>query len=142
MLNLMYLQNRNVQVAIKVNGELTRRTDVQDVVMQGTVWLSLMFTSSIDRLNKIILSQEKLQYHYKEDTNDPLGIRDMVDDTLGVSKCSSTAVPLNSVINSFVESQRPTLSGEKSVVIHAVKKSKCHTSCPDLKVHKEGILAI
>ena len=135
MLSLMYLQNRNIQVALKVNGELTRRTDVQDVIMQGTVWSSLMCTSSLDRLNKIILSEEELQYHYKGDKNVPIGIRGMVDDTLGVSKCGSTSVHLNSIINSFIESQRLTLSGEKSVVIHVGKKSKCHTSCPDLKVH-------
>ena len=121
MISLMYLQNRNVQVAIKVNGELTRRADVQDVVMQGTVWSSLMCTSSLDRLNKIIMSQEELQYHYKGDKNVPIGIRGMVDDTLGVSKCGSTAVQLNSVVNSFIESQRLTLSGEKSVVIHVGK---------------------
>ena len=64
MLSLMLLQNRNVKVAIKVNGELTRRTHVQDVVMQGTVWSSLMCTSSLDRLNKIVLSKEDLKYHY------------------------------------------------------------------------------
>ena len=60
----------------------------------------------------------------------------MVDDTLGVQKCGSPSIKLNSVINSFIESQRLTLSEEKSVVIHVGKKSKCKTTCPELKVHK------
>ena len=68
-----------MKVAIKVNGELTRRTHVQDVVMQGTVWSSLMCTSSLDRLNKIVLSKEDLKYHYKGDIDIPIGIRGMVD---------------------------------------------------------------
>ena len=37
MLSWMFLQNRNVQVAIKVNGKLTNMVFVKDVVMQGTV---------------------------------------------------------------------------------------------------------
>ena len=40
MLSLMYLENRNVQFAVKVDGKLTRRTDAKDVEMQGSVWSS------------------------------------------------------------------------------------------------------
>ena len=69
MLSLMYLQNKNVQVAVKGNNELTRRTHVKRVVMQGIMWSSLMCTSSMDSLNKIIPSKEELQYHYKSEKN-------------------------------------------------------------------------
>ena len=82
---------------------------------------------SMDRLNKIVLSKEELQYHYKSDKNIPIGIRGMVDDTLGVSKCGSIAVQLNSVIISFIESQRLTLSEKNCVVTHVGEKSKCNT---------------
>ena len=37
-LNLLYIENKNAQIAVKVNGNLTRRIKIQDVVMQGSVW--------------------------------------------------------------------------------------------------------
>ena len=60
----------------------------------------------------------------------------MVDDTFGVSTCGSSAIQLNSVINSFIETQRLTPSEEKNIVPHVGRKSKCKTTCPELKVHK------
>ena len=89
MLSLMFLQNKNVKVAIKVNGKITKRVPVKNVVMQGKVWSSLMCTSSMDRLIKTGLSEEALQYFYKGDKPIPIGVRGMVDDTLGVQKCGS-----------------------------------------------------
>ena len=47
----------------------------------------------------------------------------MVDDTLGISKCGNQAIQLNSVINSFIKTQRLTLSKEKSFVVHIGKKN-------------------
>ena len=104
--------------------------------MQGTVWSSLKCISSMDRLNKTVMSNNDLQYYYKGDMNIPIGVRDMVDDTLGISNCGNNAVKLNTTINLFIEAQRQTLSEEKSVVIHVGKKSRCNTPCPELKVHK------
>ena len=59
----------------------------------------------------------------------------MVDDTIGVSKCGNTAVQLNSVINSFIETHCLTLSKEKSSVVRIGSKLKCKVQCPKLKVH-------
>ena len=135
MLSLLYSENRNIQFAAKVNNKLTSRRNAQDLEMQGSVWSSLKCTTMMDKLNQIVMSNEHLQYYYKEDKSIPIGIRGMVDDTIGVSKCGNTAVQLNSVINSFIETQRLTLSKEKSAVIHIGSKLKCNTQCPKLKVH-------
>ena len=113
MLSLMHLENRNVQFAVKVNGILTRRTNVKDVEIQGSVWSSLKCTTMMDTLNRIVMSNEDLQYFYKGDKNIPIGVRGMVDDTLGISRCGRQAVQLNSVINSFIETQKLALSKEK-----------------------------
>ena len=43
----------------------------------------------------------------------------------------------NSVINSFMDTQRLTLSKEKSVVVHIGNTKKCTLKCPKLKVHSE-----
>ena len=64
---------------------------------------SLKFTSSMDKLNKTVISDTDLQYYYKGDRNIPIGFRGMVKDTLGISKCGSSAVKLNSTINAFIE---------------------------------------
>ena len=53
MLNLLYLENKNANVAVKVNHQLTERIVVKDVELQGSVWGSLKCTSSMDMLNKI-----------------------------------------------------------------------------------------
>ena len=135
MLNLLYIENRNAQIAIKVNNKLSRRINVTNVVMQGLVWGSLKCTSIMDKLNKHVMLNERLQYFYKDDKEIPIGVRGMVDDTLGISKCGTTAIALNSVINSFMESERLTLSKEKSVVVHIGKKHRCSAPCPKLKVH-------
>ena len=136
LLSLMYLENRNIQFAAKVNNKLTRRTSAQDLEMQGSVWSSLKCTTMMDNLNKRVMADQHLQYYYKEDKSIPIGIRGMVDDTIGVSNCGNTSVQLNGVINSFIETQRLTLSKEKSAVFHVGSKLKCKTECPKLKVHQ------
>ena len=59
----------------------------------------------------------------------------MIDDTLAIPKCGTEAVQKNAVLNSFIESQRLTMSKTKSVALHVGKKTKCLKPCPTLKVH-------
>ena len=60
----------------------------------------------------------------------------MVDDTLGISKCGTEAIKLNSLINSFVQTQRLTLSEAKSVLVNIGKKHQNNVPRPKLKIHK------
>ena len=83
------------------------------------------------------MSDPKLQYLYRGDTNIPIGVLGMVDDTLGVSECGQPAIKKNSAINYFMETQRLRLSNEKSVVLHYGSENKCALPCPTLKVHEE-----
>jgi hypothetical protein len=136
-LKLLYIENKRAQIAVKINNKLSSRILVEDVVMQGSVWGSLKCTTTMDTLNKISLSDVSLQYKYKGDANIPIGILGMVDDTLGISLCGKEAIRKNAVMNSFMETQRLTLSKEKSVVLHYGKK--CALPCPTLKVHKEDM---
>ena len=136
MLNLLYLENLKAKVAIKINNGITERVPVKNVEMQGSVWGSLKCTSSMDILNKNILEQKDLVYNYRGDPNIEIGVLGMVDDNLSISKCGTSSVMKNGVINSFIEMQRLTLSREKSVVLHIGKETKCKISCPTLKVHK------
>ena len=140
-LNLLYIENKNANIAVKVNGKLSERINVRDGVLQGSVWGSLKCTTLMDQINKTALSDKTLQYQYKGDPNIPIGILGMVDDTLGVSECGNPAIRKNAVLNSFIETQRLTLSKEKSVVMHFGKSSKCQLPCPTLKVHKSVMAA-
>ena len=60
----------------------------------------------------------------------------MVDDTVTISKCGNTSMEPNSTMNSFIETNRLTLSQDTSVVIHVGRKHTCKLPCPKLKVHE------
>ena len=63
------------------------------------------------------MKDSTLTYHYKGDTNIQIGVLGMIDDTLAISKCGNNSVRKNAMLNSFVETQKLTLSGTKSVVL-------------------------
>ena len=108
--------------------------------MQGSVWGSMKCTTTMDKLNKTMLKEDKLKYHYKNDRNIPIGVLGMVDDTLDIAECGLQSIQKNSVLNSFIENQRLELSKEKSSVIHVGKPSKCKEKCPKLKVHENDMI--
>ena len=116
-LNLLYIENKNAQVAVKINNKLSARISVKDVVMQGSVWGSIKCTTTMDTMNQMAMSDKTLQYNYKGDPSIPIGILGMVDDTLGVTKCGKEAIRKNAFINSFMETQRLVLLKEKKFCI-------------------------
>ena len=136
---MLYIENKNAKIAVKVNGQLTKRVDVKDVEIQGSVWGSIKGTTTMDQLNKTILKEDNLTYNYKGDKNIKIGVLGMIDDTLSIIKCGTTSILKNAVINSFIETQRLTLSQDKSVALHIGKKSKCKQPCPILKVHNSNM---
>ena len=142
MLNILHNLNVKAKVAVKINGGISKRVVVNNVEMQGSVWGSLKCTNSMDTLNKTILEQDHLTYKYRSDPNIQIGVMVMVDDNLSISKCGLSSVQKNAVINSFIDTQRLTLSKEKSVVIHVGKISKCMNPCPTLKVHNHDMKTV
>ena len=64
-LPLLYEENVNAQIAVKTSSGITRRVSISDIVMQGTVWGSLMCTSTMDNLGKQAYSQPDILYKYK-----------------------------------------------------------------------------
>jgi hypothetical protein len=139
LLNLLYIKNKNAKIAVKVNGQLTKRINVKNVEIQGSVWGSMKCTTLMDQLNKTILTQDNLTYKYKGDDNIQIGVLGMIDDTLSISKCGTPSIQKNSIINSFIETNRLTLSQDKSVALHIGKKTKCKQPCPILKVHNSNM---
>ena len=93
---------------------------------------SLKCTTSFDKLAKEVYSRPELLYMYKGVTAVPPLL--MVDDILTISKCSPTALAMNSTVNAFIESKKLRLGHKKCVAIHVGKNKG---SCPVLKIHEE-----
>ena len=132
-LNILFLENQNANIAIKTASGKSERINISNIIMQGTVWGSLLCTTSMDKLGKMMYRDKDLAYKYKGIVETPsLG---MVDDILSVQKCSDDALKANAVINAFVEGKKLTLSSKKCHRIHVQKKSSDGKDCPELKVH-------
>jgi hypothetical protein len=128
-LPLLVKENANAKVAVKVRGGITKRINISNVVMQGTVWGSALCTSTMDKLAKSAYEKPEMLYKYHSVPIPPLG---MVDDIITVTDASLTA-KMNSEVNKFMESKKLLLSEKKCIRIHI---GKSHDMCPELKVHE------
>ena len=128
-LPLLYHENVDAQIAVKTASGITRRTNISDIVMQGTVWGSLMCTSTMDNLGKEAYSQPDILYNYKGVEIPPLG---MVDDIISVTSVENTA-KVNQLVNTFVERKKLRLAKDKC---HRIHIGKGHEKCPELTVHE------
>ena len=125
MLNLLSQESKDAEIAIKVNDRLSTRFHVKNVIMQGSVLGGLKCKSQMDIMNKIMKQKESLLYKYKGDPEITIGVLGMIDDTLGIAECGASSVEKNSVVNSFMETHKMQMHGDKSFVIHLGKSSKC-----------------
>ena len=81
-LPLLFLENRNAQVAVKTPGGLSHRVNIPKIIMQGSVWGSLCCVVLMDKLGKIVYKNLNLLYYYKNVVACPP--LQMVDDILGI----------------------------------------------------------
>ena len=130
-LNLLYLTNSSAEIAIKTSTGITNRENISKIVMQGTVWANMFCVVLLDRLGKLVYSDPKLLFYYKEEIAIPP--LEMVDDVLSVQKCGIESSRINQTINTFMESEKLTLSENKC---HNVHIGRDREKCKDLKVHK------
>jgi hypothetical protein len=96
-LNVLYLMNQNAQVAIKTPSGMTKRQNISNVVMQGTVWGSLFCTTTMDKLGKLKYKNEEMLFKYKGEVGVPA--LEMVDDIVDIQKCGTDAIKANGVLN-------------------------------------------
>ena len=129
-LPLLFKENIGAKVAIKTSNGITRRMDISEVIMQGTVWGSLFCTSTMDKLGKEAYTMPEHLYKYHGVPIPPLG---MVDDVLTVSSVENT-LKVNQLVNKFMEHKKLKLSKEKCFRIHI---GAGHDKCPPLMVHED-----
>ena len=131
-LALLYEETKNANIAIKLSNGITHITDIQNTIIQGTVFGSLICTSVVDKLARMFYNNPNIVYQYKKEVAIPcLG---MVDDVLCLNTCSNMAVVSNATVNSFMEQNKLKLSATKCKQIHIGKQSMV---CPELKIHEE-----
>ena len=53
-LPLLFLENANAKVAVKTANGVSKRTDIKNIIMQGSVWGGLLCTSTIDKLGQLL----------------------------------------------------------------------------------------
>ena len=92
-LNLLYLLNKDAQIAIRTSSGTTERFDISNTIMQGTVWANLMCTSTMDKLCKLSYQKPELLYKYRKKICVPP--LEMVDDIITVSECGITSFTNN-----------------------------------------------
>ena len=131
-LPLLFLENNNANVAVKSNGGLSRRVNIKNIIMQGSVWGSLCCVVLMDKLGKMVYKNPDLLYYYKGVVGTPP--LQMVDDIMAIQKCSIKSLKVNTAINTFIELEKLTLSKSKTHNVHIGKKK---SGCPNLKVHGE-----
>ena len=136
-LPLLYLENQNAKIAVKSQTGMSKRKYIHNIIMQGSVWGSLMCTVSMDKLGQHVYKKDDLIYMYKGAVEVPtLG---MVDDIMSIQKCNNETVKINAVINSFVESKKLNLSKSKCYKIHIEKQKKKEHNCAKLKIHNNDM---
>ena len=86
---------------------MTERQSIENVIMQGTVWGSLLCTSTVDKLAKRACSDPDLLFKYKGLVNMPP--LEIVDDILTVQKCGVAAETILNEVNAIIAQKKLTL---------------------------------
>ena len=133
-LSLLFLLNSHAQVAIKNSSGITERRSMFNIVMQGTVWGTMFCVAIMNKLIKLVHENPDLLFFYKGKVAVPP--LEMVDDVLAIQKCGPTSEAINTTINSFMETEKLTLSHSKTHVIHVGKN---RDKCSNLKVHDKNM---
>ena len=128
-LPLLFLENNNVQVAVKTNGNISTRFNIRNIILQGSVWGSLCCVVLMEKLGKFAYNNPDLLYYYKGLVGTPP--LQMVDDVMGIQKCSQKSMNLNKSINTFIDLEKLTLSKRKCQNVHIGNQK---IACSALKI--------
>ena len=123
--------NTNAQVAVKSTSGISRRIPIRNIIMQGTVWANLCCTVLMDKLGKLMYNKPELMYKYRGAISVPS--LQMVDDIMVLGKYSSLqTLQSNSVVNSFMNIKKLTLSETKCHTVHIGRRTS--KECSGLKI--------
>ena len=128
-LAVIYEANKTNKVAVKTPSGLTRRENINQIVMQGEVLGPIECSVTIDTFGKECLAEQKYLYSYKGLVAvPPLA---MVDDLACISVCGLETVQMNGYINAKTNVKKLQF-GEKKC--HRMHIGKENPYCPDLYI--------
>ena len=95
-LALIYKSNKEIHMAVKTAHGLSERATVNEIILQGDKFGSLMASVQVDNIGK---DSMKAGHHYLYKNNLPIGFLGMVDDIVGITEAGYKAAELNAFIN-------------------------------------------
>ena len=95
-LSLIYKANKKTFMAVKTHGGLTERKVIENSVLQGDTFGSLLASVQVDTIAKDI-EEAGIGYKYKEKL--PINILGLVDDMIGISEVGHKAQIMNTILN-------------------------------------------
>ena len=130
-LTLLYNVNKSVNIAVRTPVGKTERKTIQNVVLQGDIFGSLLCSNQVDTIGKECIIENKYTYKYKGVLDiPPLG---MVDDLLCISECGHKTSMLNSFINHKTNRKKLQFGVDKCKKLH-IGKNREDYKCKDLFV--------
>ena len=125
--------NKNCDIAIKTPWGKTPRFTLNNIEMQGTVLAGLKCSVSIDTIGKEALQKEhNILYKYRNCTSIPP--LSLIDDIIGIAKCSPSSVELCGTIKAKISGKQLELSERKC---HHMHIGKVNDNCPVLTLNEK-----
>ena len=95
-LSLLYQGNKDVRMAVNTPSGLSERQSIENVVLQGDTFGSILASVQVDSIGKEV-EESGYGYHYKDEL--PVSLLGLVDDMIGVSDAGFKAQQLNALLN-------------------------------------------
>jgi hypothetical protein len=95
-LTMLYNANKDVKMAVNTPNGLSERQTLNDVVLQGDTFGSILASVQVDSIGKEV---EETDYGYLYKNELPVGMLALVDDLIGVTNAGYKAQQMNAAIN-------------------------------------------
>ena len=128
--SLMYKSNMESYVAINTPFGKTKRKQINNIEMQGSVLGPIKASAHMDTIGKTALEDTDNLFMYKNMVGIPP--IEMIDDVASIEECGVNSVLPNSKVNCKIEMKKLPLNKKKCKKLHMGKNNSI---CPDLKVH-------
>ena len=121
-LNSIYETSKMAKTKVKTPVGNSNEANVEEIVMQGESVLSIMCTSSMDRISK---DYKETGYKYRNEVDIPkLGY---VDDLIDIQTCGENTKAMNEYTNDEINKRKLQFNGDKTHRMHVGKEKVCES---------------
>ena len=93
---LIYKANKEVKMAVNTPNGLSERKSIENVVLQGDTFGSILASVQVDSIGKEVMETD---YGYKYKDTLTIGMLGLVDDMIGVTDAGYKAQQMNAILN-------------------------------------------